>query len=83
MKNDILIQFSRDQWKRLEPHIQGIASDVGIFDWFTQEPEPMIMCNEEIYERVITVARTHCPDLVSHIESEKQRSVHEAALRKK
>jgi hypothetical protein len=58
MENEILIRFSKDQWWRLEPHIEGIVSDVGgIFDCFTNQPDHMIMCNEEIYERLMTVGR--------------------------
>jgi hypothetical protein len=71
---DISLHFSRDQWERLEPHLDGLASDVGVHDHvLTSDPQGRTLrCDEECYEKVLALAAKLFPDLVQHMENQKK-----------
>jgi hypothetical protein len=70
----IIICLNSDQWKKLEPHFpKGLCPQMtddvaGAF--------PMLDCraipDEITYEKLLGIAKTHCPDLVEDIEQHKR-----------
>jgi hypothetical protein len=69
----VIICLNSDQWKKLEPHFpKGMCSEL------TDDagPFPMLECrqipDETTYEKVLGIAKTHCPELVEEIEKHKR-----------
>jgi hypothetical protein len=70
----VVICLSGDQWKKLEPHLpEGVCTQLtedvaGAF--------PMLDCreipDETTYQKVLGIAKTHCPELVQEIEKHKR-----------
>ena len=69
----VIICLSHDEWKKLEPHLpeEGVCAKST-----EQEGFPKLDCRElpdEItYQKVLEVAKTHCPELVQEIEKHKR-----------
>jgi hypothetical protein len=69
----VIICLNTDQWKRLEPHLPK-----GVSPQLTDDagPFPMLDCrqipDENTYEKVLDIAKTHCPELVQDIEKHKR-----------
>jgi hypothetical protein len=74
MDKDILICLQALEWIRLEPHL---PSDV--WERLTEDDRGMPMLEGRIvpddatYQRILEIARTHCPEIVKHIEQERQK----------
>jgi hypothetical protein len=70
----VLICLNSDQWKQLQPHLpEGVCTQLtddvpGTF--------PLLDCreipDETTYEKVLEIAKTHCPELVQDIEKHKR-----------
>jgi hypothetical protein len=79
MDKDILICLQALEWIRLEPHL---PSDV--WERLTEDDRGMPMLEGRIvpddatYQRILEIARLHCPEIVKHIEKERQKSLVEA-----
>ena len=79
MEKDILICLQALEWIRLEPHL---PSDV--CESLTEDERGMPMLEGRIvpddatYQRILDIARTHCPEIVKHIEKERQKSLTES-----
>jgi hypothetical protein len=69
----VIVCLSDEQWKKLEPHLP----EEGVSTRSTQdEAFPMLNCreipDETTYEKVLEIAKTHCPELVQDIEQHKR-----------
>jgi hypothetical protein len=69
----VIICLSGDQWNKLEPHLP----EEGVCTKLTEDRAfPMLDCREipdEItYQKVLELAKTHCPELVEEIEKHKR-----------
>ena len=79
MDKDILICLQALEWIRLEPHL---PSDV--WERLTEDDRGMPMLEGRIvpddatYQRILEIARIHCPEIVKHIEKERQKSLTES-----
>ena len=81
MDKDILICLQALEWIRLEPHL---PSDV--CERLTEDDRGMPMLEGRVvpddatYQQILDIARTHCPEIVKHIEKERQKSLVEPKL---
>jgi hypothetical protein len=78
MNNDILICLQALEWIRLEPHLpsdvcERLIEDDGGMPML----EGRIVPDDATYQRILDIARTHCPEIVKHIEKERQKSLME------
>jgi hypothetical protein len=69
----VIICLSRDQWKKLEPHL----SEEGVCTNLTENRAfPMHDCreipDETTYQKLLEIAQTQCPELVQEIEKHKR-----------
>jgi hypothetical protein len=70
----VIICLSSDQWRKLEPHLP----EEGVCTKLTEDSEafPMLDCreipDETTYEKVLGIAKTHCPEIVQEIEKHKR-----------
>lgn len=69
----VIISLTSDQWKELEPHLP----EEGVCTKSTEDESfPMLDCreipDEETYQKVLGIAKTHCPELVQEIEQHKR-----------
>jgi hypothetical protein len=60
----------------LEPHLpkdvcESLAEDDGGMPML----EGRIVPDDATYQRILDIARTHCPEIVKHIEKERQKSL--------
>jgi hypothetical protein len=70
----VIICLSDDQWKKLEPHFSKglcpqMTDDVaGVYPMLDSRESP----DESTYEKVLAIAKTHCPEFVQDFEQHKR-----------
>jgi hypothetical protein len=70
----VIICLNGDQWKQLQPHLpEGVGTQrtedvTGTFPKLDCREIP----DETTYEKVLEIAKSHCPELVQDIEQHKR-----------
>ena len=70
----VIICLTSDEWKKLEPHLP----EEGVCTKITDDARafPMLDCreipDETTYQKILGIAKTHCPELVQEIEKHKR-----------
>jgi hypothetical protein len=73
MDKDILICLQALEWIRLEPHLPSdVCERLAEDDRGMPMLEGRIVPDESTYQRILEIARIHCPEIVKHIEKERQ-----------
>ena len=69
MGKDITICLWPTQWEQLEPHLpEGVCERLTGPDEGFPTLEGRIVPDEATYQKVLDIAKTHCPELVREIE---------------
>ena len=76
MDKNILICLQALEWIRLEPHLpSGVSGRLTEDDRGMPMLEARIIPDDATYQRILDIARTHCPEIVKYIEKERQKSL--------
>lgn len=75
MGKDITICLWPAQWEQLEPHLpDGVCERLSGPDEGFPTLEGRIVPDQATYQKVLDIAKTHCPKLVADIEKQRRLS---------
>ena len=78
MNKDILICLQALEWTRLEPHLPSdVCERLTEDDGGMPMLEGRIVRDDATYQRLLDIAKAHCPEIVKHIEKERHRGLNE------
>ena len=78
MAKDILICLQALEWIRLEPHLPSdVCERLTEDDRGVPMLEGRLVPDDATYQQILNIARRHCPEIVKHIEKERQKSLME------
>jgi hypothetical protein len=76
MDKDILICLQALEWIRLDPHLPSdVCERLAEDDCGMPMLEGRIVPDDATYQSLLEIARIHCPEIVKHIEKERQKYV--------